>query len=45
MSVDLQIQTWFPTAIGVVDCPFHKDIKEDILKILTENKRTFDLIV
>jgi uncharacterized protein (TIGR02466 family) len=34
MSVDLQIQTWFPTAIGVVDCPFHKDIKEEYKKHL-----------
>ena len=32
MSVDLQ--TWFPTAIGVADCPFHKDIKEEYKKHL-----------
>lgn len=34
MAVDLQL--WFPTVIGVADCPFHKDIKSTYQKHINE---------
>jgi len=33
---DLKIETWFPTVIGVADCPFIKDIQKTYSKILKE---------
>jgi len=32
----LNLQHWFPTTIGVVDCPFHKDIKKDYQNYLND---------
>jgi len=34
----LSLQHWFPTTIGVVDCPFHKDIKKDYQSYLNDFK-------
>lgn len=32
----LNLQHWFPTTIGVVDCSFHKDIKKDYQNYLKD---------
>jgi len=37
---DLKIETWFPTVIGVSDCPFIGDIKKSYNKILKTLKFT-----
>ena len=34
----LDLQFWFPTIIGVVDCPFHKDIKKDYKNYINDFK-------
>ena len=36
----INYHSWFPTIIGVVDCPFYKEIKEKFIEFFKINENT-----